>query len=425
MPRSSIYIRDKRRIESEDSGGVLQPMTLTLLFDLDDTLLKTNQSAFVPAYFQAISTHLAPQLDPDLIAGALLSGMNAMNQSGDFSRTLKEIFDDVFYPMIGLQKGELDSEIEVFYDEIFPALQPITERNPDAKPFVHWAQSQGFRLVVATDPLLPRKATYHRVRWAGFDPNEFELISTFDDFHFSKTHSAYYAELLGRLGWQEGPVLMVGNDMERDILPAKRLGLETFFLNGDSASGPGPEAGLHGSLPDLRRRLESADLTSLIPSFTAKESIVSIQSATPAVLDGLFRNLEPAAWSLKPSDDDWSLTELICHLRDTEREIHHMQLKLFDGQGEPFIPRPDTGVWASQRDYLHEDGPGAMREYTEARRATLDILMNMPDRNWERKARHAIFGPTNFREIAGFMADHDRMHIHQAWSILKKLALGK
>jgi FMN phosphatase YigB (HAD superfamily) len=400
-------------------------MTLTLLLDLDDTLLTTNQSVFVPAYFQAISTRLAPRLDPGLVAGALLSGMNAMNQSGDFSRTLKEIFDDVFYPMLGLQKGELDAEIEIFYDEIFPALQPITERNPDAKPFVEWAQSQGFRLAVATDPLLPRKATHQRVRWAGFDPGEFELISTFDDFHFSKTHSAYYAELLGRIGWQEGPVLMVGNDMERDILPARRLGLQTFFLNGDSAPGPGPEAGLRGSLPGLRRYLESADLTSLVPAFTTRESILSIHSATPAVLDGLFRNLDLTAWTRKPSDDDWSLTELICHLRDTEREIHHMQLKLFNGHGEPFIPRPDTGVWASQRDYLHEDGPSAMLEFYEARRITLDMLNHVPGNDWERKARHAIFGPTNFREVAGFMGDHDRMHIHQAWSILKKLALGK
>jgi hypothetical protein len=39
---------------------------------------------------------------------------------------------------------------------------------------------------------------------------------------------------------------------------------------------------------------------------------------------------------------------------------------------------------------------------------------------WERKARHAIFGPTNFLEIISFIADHDRMHIQQAWRTLKK-----
>ena len=123
----------------------------------------------------------------------------------------------------------------------------------------------------------------------------------------------------------------------------------------------------------------------------------------------------------KPSADEWTTTELICHLRDTEREIHHMQLRLFDNGAEPFIPRPDTGVWASQRDYMHEDGRAALGEFGAARRVTLDMLNDAAETQWERKARHAIFGPTNFGEVAGFIADHDRLHIQQVWSSLQKL----
>jgi hypothetical protein len=40
---------------------------------------------------------------------------------------------------------------------------------------------------------------------------------------------------------------------------------------------------------------------------------------------------------------------------------------------------------------------------------------------WSRRARHAIFGPTNFLEVTGFLTDHDRMHIQQAWKTLKQL----
>ncbi|MFN3492330.1 MAG: DinB family protein, partial [Anaerolineales bacterium] len=152
-----------------------------------------------------------------------------------------------------------------------------------------------------------------------------------------------------------------------------------------------------------------------------KESISAIMSATPAVLNGLLKNLDSGLWSRKPSNTDWALTELICHLRDTEREIHHMQLKLFNENEEPFIPRPDTGVWASQRDYMHEDGITALEEFNIARRETFRFLDNTSDEAWMRKARHAIFGPTNFLEVSGFMAEHDRLHIQQAYSVLKKL----
>lgn len=395
-------------------------MKPTLLLDLDDTLLNTNQEVFVPRYFQALSTSFAPHLEPAAVGRALLTSTTLMNQSEDFSRTLREVFENNFTPQLGMGRDEFEGHLEEFYSRVFPTLQGITTQNPYAKAFVDWAFSQGFRVLIATDPLLPRAATWHRVRWAGLEPEQFELISTFDDFHFSKTHTAYFAEVLGRAGWPEGPVLMVGNDMERDILPAKKLGLATFFVETESGSTSGPEAGPRGMLADLRRYLESTDLATLIPSFTSRESIMAIQRSTPAVMDGLLRKLSSADWTLKPSPTEWTLTELVCHLRDTEREIHHMQLNLFNGTDEPFIPRPDTGVWASQRDYLKEDGLAALQEFKEARLVTLDILKAMTEDAWTRKARHAIFGPTNFREVAGFMADHDRLHIQQVWSLLKR-----
>lgn len=396
-------------------------MTLTLLLDLDDTLLQTNQEVFVPAYFQALSTKLAPGIDPTLMARALLSSTNAMNQSEDASRTLSKVFDEAFYPQLGLQAGTLDSAIDNFYDNIFPTLKGVTAQNPEAKPFVDWAHSQGYRVVIATDPLLPQKATHHRIRWAGFDPDQFDLITTYENFHFSKTHVAYYAEVLGRLGWPDGPVLMVGNDMERDILPAKKLGLATYFVTTESASNPGPEAGPYGSLSNLRRWLESANPSALMPTFNSREAILGILSSTPAVLCGFLCGLTSEDWTNKSTADDWTMTELLCHLRDTEREIHQMQVGLFDDHQEPFIPRPDTGVWANQRDYMHENGTEALKDFMTFRREIFDVIKQLPGQAWERKARHAIFGPTNFQEVIGFMADHDRLHIQQAWSILGKL----
>jgi hypothetical protein len=261
------------------------------------------------------------------------------------------------------------------------------------------------------------------LRWAGFEPEQFEIVSSFDHFHFTKTHPAYYAEVLGRMGWHDGPVLMVGNDLDRDIRPAQMLGLATYHVDDESAFPSGPEAGRRGKLADLPLWLESADPASLIPSFKSVDSVLGILSATPAVLNGLSRGLDSSAWSHKPTPNDWSLSELVCHLRDTEREIHQMQITLFKEQSEPFIPRPDTSVWASQRDYAHEDGASALKEFYDARRKTLGLIKEVSAEHsaWDRKARHAIFGPTNFLEVVGFIAEHDRLHIQQAWGTLKKM----
>lgn len=395
-------------------------MSLTLLLDLDDTLLDTNLEAFVPAYFQALSQHLAGHVPPNAMLRTLINGIHLMNENENPMHTLQEVFEAYFYPNLGISKEELLDVVEEFYDDVFPTLGAHTRMRSDAAAFIEWARSCGFRLAIATDPLMPRKATHHRVRWAGLDPDQLELISTFDHFHFSKTHPAYYAEMLGRLGWPDGPVLMVGNDVTRDLAPAHRLGLATYLIDGDSALSPGFEAG-RGKLADLRPWLESINWSTLEPSFKSREAILGIMASTPAVLRSSSSSLIEEQWRHEPSRDDWALNEIVCHLRDTEREVHHMQLNLLLEQADAFIPRPDTSVWASEREYLNENGPAALSEFATARLENLNKLRNLEDEVWSRKARHAIFGPTNFAEIIGFVADHDRMHIQQAWKTLQSV----
>ena len=395
-------------------------MTLTLLLDLDDTLLDTNLDTFMPAYFRALSKHMATHAAPDVMLRALVSGVSLMNESEDPTQTLEEIFDADFYIKLGFTKQDLIHILEAFYDDVFPLLGEHTRQRPEAVPFIEWAISCGYRIAIATDPLFPRKATYHRLRWAGFDPERFELVSTVEHFHFTKTHPAYYAEVLGRLGWPEGPVLMVGNDVERDLRPAHQLGLKTYFVDGTSSASPGFETG-RGRLADLRPWLESIDLSTLEPSFTSRVAVLAIMVSTPAVLRGLSASLNDEQWRHEPTRDDWALNEIVCHLRDTEREIHQLQLNLMIEREGAFIPRPESGVWANEREYLTIEGKSALTEFAVARVGTIQTLKGLNERVWSRPARHAIFGPTHFLEVIGFMADHDRLHVQQAWKTLKSV----
>ncbi len=395
-------------------------MSLTLLLDLDNTLIDTNLDSFVPAYFQALGQHLNRRVKPEVMLHALISGTNSMNESEDPTHTLEETFDSGFYERLGIAKTELVEVIDDFYDNIFPTLSAHTKQRKEAALLVEWALAREFRVAIATDPLFPRKATYHRVRWAGIDPDRVELISTFEHFHFTKTHPAYYAEVLGRIGWPEGPVLMVGNDVTRDLTPAHQLGLATYLVDGEPGSNPGFEAG-RGRLADLRPWLEAVDLSTLEPSFKSKDAVLAIMISTPAVLQSLTSSLTDEAWRHEPSRDDWAMNEIVCHLRDTDREIHLLQLKLLLERDGAFIPRPDTGIWANEREYLNVNGLTALAEFTSARLEMLKTLKEQSHEMWSRKARHAIFGPTNFLEILSFVADHDRLHIQQAWKTLHSI----
>ena len=147
-------------------------MDLTLLLDLDDTLLDTNLDTFIPAYFQALSGFLKEQVEPDVMLSALMSGTHKMMESSDPSRALKQVFDAEFFPKIGFAREELQPRIDRFYEEIFPTLSYLTSPRPQAVEMVNWALAQGIHLAVATNPLFPLTAIHHRMRWAGLSPEE-------------------------------------------------------------------------------------------------------------------------------------------------------------------------------------------------------------------------------------------------------------
>ena len=147
-------------------------------------------------------------------------------------------------------------------------------------------------------------------------------------------------------------------------------------------------------------------------------SLLAILRSTPAALTGLLEPLAPAAWTTRPAAHEWSLTEILCHMRDVEREVDQPRIDLILNQPEPFIPARMPDEWAKERSYQTQDGPSALREFTAARLETLTMLLGLAPAQWSRKARHAILGPTMLQELVGFNAEHDRLHIQQVWKTL-------
>ena len=129
-------------------------MSLTLLFDLDDTLLDTNLDAFIPAYFQALTQHLEPWVLPTVMLRALIHSTNLMVESIDPTKTLQEVFEADFYASLGVPKEELIKPLEDFYDNVFPSLRVHTQQRQEAKLLIDWAFDCGYRVAIATDPLL-------------------------------------------------------------------------------------------------------------------------------------------------------------------------------------------------------------------------------------------------------------------------------
>jgi len=392
------------------------PIT-TLLFDLDDTLLGNDMDRFVPPYFKSFATHVAGHVNPQMFVKNLQAGVAAMIANDDPRRTLEQVFGAAFYPGLDVTPETFMPLAESYYVEKYPALKAETQTVVAAREVIQWALAHDYKVVIATNALFPRSAILQRLDWAGVSADEFpySLITTLEFMHFAKPHPEYFAEILALVDSRPEECLMVGNDWEQDIAPAAALGLHTFWV---SATGTPTQNHAHpvgiGALADFLKWVsQPGNLAYLEPLPVSSTSVWAQQAASVSAMLGVAQTASPEDWLRRPAPAEWSLTEIACHLRDTEIEINLPRLQTILNDSNPFISAIESDPWALTRDYQTQSGPEALAAFAEARRTKLALLDSLTPADWLRPARHAIFGPTTLQELVAFTAEHDRLHLRQ------------
>ena len=397
-------------------------MTKTLLFDIDQTLLGNSMDTFLPSYLKTLARHLSPFIPPDKMVPQLLAATRLMEENNLPDCTLEKVFSAGFYPALGYRQEDLAGTLADFYENVFPTLVNVAEFRPEAAQVIDSVLAEGYQIAIATNPLFPRRAVEHRLAWAGLPVERypFKILTSYENFHFAKPNPAYYAEILAQLGWPDGPIVMVGDDPERDIIPARRLGLATFHVNSTAVTGQGNPAHGAGSLLDLLDWLKATPPELLLPDFNTPQATQFTLRTTPAVFDTWCANLTPERWSLQSQPPAWSPVEIVCHLRDVDSEVNLPRLKKIISTPNPFIPGSDSDRWAEERKYIHQNGRQALNSFTTARMEMISIMEKLRPAEWELPARHAIFGPTHLFEMVEITSAHDRLHVEQ---LRKELAI--
>ncbi len=204
-------------------------MIRTVLLDLDGTLLPMNQEVFVQAYFQLLAAKMASHgYDPKKLVEAVWAGTRAM-VGNDGSRSNEEAFWSCFAEIFGERVRNDLPLFEEFYRNEFQQAQSSCGHAPEAAELISWLREQGYRLVLATNPIFPRVATESRMRWAGISPDDFLLYTTYETTGYCKPNPEYYRDILKKLSLRAEECVMVGNDVEEDMV-ARSLGMQVFLL---------------------------------------------------------------------------------------------------------------------------------------------------------------------------------------------------
>lgn len=205
------------------------------LFDLDGTLLPMDTDHFLEQYVRLITPHFGHFVDPHLFSRQLMASSYATIGNASPAMTNQEKFIADFFPKVGRQPEELMPIFQHFYEQHFSALRSHTSPSPLARQLVEAALAQGYRIVLATNPIFPQEAVEQRMAWAGVGDLPWQLVTSYEQTHFCKPNPHYFAEVLQLLSASPAECLHFGNDMDEDMAAAQ-LGIpvvmvEDFLIN--------------------------------------------------------------------------------------------------------------------------------------------------------------------------------------------------
>lgn len=200
-----------------------------ILFDLDGTLLPVDTEKFLENYLRLLSQRVSAHVDPNKFITQLLASTKAMILSNDGIKTNEEVFMEDFFAKIPSNKDQLLPIFDEFYLNYFKQLKKHTEPKAFSKEIIETLSDKGYQLILATNPVFPRVAIEERLSWLDIEPKHFKLITSYENMHYCKPNINYYKEILNKCELQPNQCLMIGNDVEEDMV-AKELGMEVYLV---------------------------------------------------------------------------------------------------------------------------------------------------------------------------------------------------
>lgn len=200
-----------------------------VLFDLDGTLLPMDQETFAKAYMGSLAKSLSVHgYEPNKLVQTIWAGTAAMIKN-DGEKRNEEVFWVKAKECYGKDLRQDEKYFDAFYQTEFDAVKNACGYTPKAAALIKTVKEKGFRTVLATNPIFPAIATRKRIVWAGLSVDDFELVTSYENSFHCKPNVAYYEDILREIGVKGEECLMVGNDVNEDMVAAN-LGMRVFLL---------------------------------------------------------------------------------------------------------------------------------------------------------------------------------------------------
>ena len=200
-----------------------------ILFDLDGTLLAIGLEDLIKTYMALLGKKMAGLgYDAEVIIKAVWAGTYAMLKN-DGTKPNREVFWETF-ATFGLGNVKtIEDQVDSFYTNEFCGVRRVLKEERSLRELVDGLKEKGYTISLATSPIFPFIGVKERLSWIGLTPDDFIVVTSYENCRFCKPQLGYYQDVLNAAGFTAEESLMVGNDLSDDM-PAGELGIQTYLV---------------------------------------------------------------------------------------------------------------------------------------------------------------------------------------------------
>jgi uncharacterized damage-inducible protein DinB len=153
--------------------------------------------------------------------------------------------------------------------------------------------------------------------------------------------------------------------------------------------------------------------------YDLQHDLLDALKAAPDTLNGLLNRISPTqARSVSGGEENWSVVEVVCHLRDAE-EFFIKRFQNMRDQDNPVIVGYDQEALARERNYKNADLRLTLVSFSALRQQIVLELSKLTLEQWQRSGQHNELGQiTIFAQTIHHVA-HDSIHCAQISRQLK------
>ena len=141
--------------------------------------------------------------------------------------------------------------------------------------------------------------------------------------------------------------------------------------------------------------------------------LMNAYQATPETLKALLRNYSQGEFtSAHGVEQEWSVVEVVCHLRDTEEASLRRTLLMRD-EKNPQLTARDPAKLAIEQNYASTPLDLALSTFLQLRATHVQELIALAAEQWECTGEHISAGPITISGQIAHLVAHDAIHLAQ------------